>query len=1667
MRTFARSAAIFVASLFLCAGAFAQAGPPPAKAQIIVKFAPGLSDNDKAASIARSGGTERARINQLGMRIIEVPAAQADAVLAKYAADANVKRAERSRQRQTDRAPVDPLYGSQWGLPKIGWDQVFASGRSPAGSATVAVLDTGIDASHPDLAGQVVAGTSILDGSSGMTDPNGHGTWVAGIIAARSDNNEGIAGVGFAGVRVMPVTVLDSSGLGQDGDVIAGIVWAADQGAAVIVMAFSNPGFSQSLQDAIDYAWSKGAVLVAAAGNDAAGAATFPAGDRGVIGAAATDESDQRAAFSNTGQAVFLAAPGVNIQSAAPAGYAAGSGTSASAAFIAGAAALLKATDGGLTNGVIVGRLARTADPAGTTPETGNGRLNLDRALADSSTESIQPAGADPVGAGGPFVGPYSAASGLVFMGLVSPQQGTATYSIVSSVTFNVQFVADTNPSGPNPIIVTPTLSVVPPNTSWFFSPANVTVPGNFQPVNTTLTIITSAATPAGALPFTIANSFDSRTANGSLTVFKASSSTFITTNLAVPTVVGQPYTVPVTVTNAIGPGPSPSGVVLVSDGTSSCSVNPLSSGSGSCVLTSTSTGNPKTITATYQGDGNYSQSSTNAAHPVSKAGTSISITNAAALATPTVFGQSYTVSFSVSVNSPGVGTPTGNVTVTDGSQSCTTTVATGQCQLGSNILGTRTITANYLGDANFNSSGSVPASHQVNPRSTTTGVICVPSSIVFGVPTTCTATVTDSSPGIVVTPFGQVQFNASGAAVSPSSATCTLSGSGSTATCSALFIGNSAGSISVLASFVGNAIQQGSGSTTGATVGPRFTATTVSCSGGPLKPGLNATSICSISVTDTSGGTITTPTGTVNLIATGAGASLSTATCTLSGTGATAFCPSVSVSVTAGGTATVTATYAGDGMHLGSGGGASITVNKRTTGTSLSCSSFIVGVPTPCTATVTDTDGGTAIAPGGSVTFSATGPVSPSSTSCTLSGPSCSVTLTASGGPVSIVSAYQGDAAHLGSSASASFQVLNAVTITASAGTGGTINPSGTATWPPGTTPTYTIAPSSGFRILDVRVDNVSVGAVGSYTFSPLVVGHTISATFRSNTKPSAADRSVVTNEDQAVGVTLSGSDAETAAANLTYTIVAAPLHGTLSGTAPNLIYTPAANYNGPDSFRYTVTDRGEPDSCTSGSGCNAPLASDPAIVGITVNAANDAPVANAGTVSTTEDTPVTFTLTATDVDSTPLTFSIVGAPAHGSLSIGAVTCSTVSNATLTPGSNCSAQVTYTPALNYNSADDGAETFTFKVSDGSVDSPVATVAITVTAVNDSPANLDVTASASTLNEGDALTLSGSFSDPDKDDPHTVTIDWGDGTPSTTIALAPGTFTFSVTHAYRDDNPTATALDLNAISVIVRDGAGAVASANGSVTVGNLTPVVGLATGPAAPMQRNSSATIVVPFTDAGVQDTHTCLINWDDGTTTAGTVTETNGSGTCTGTRTYANAGVYEVFVTIVDDDGGIAATSYRYVVIYDPNGGFVTGGGWIASPAGAYAINPVASGKANFGFVSKYVKGANVPAGETEFQFKAGDFNFKSTVYEWLVIAGARAQYKGSGAINGSGDYGFLLTAIDGQVNGGGGLDRFRIKVWNKATSAVIYDNAPGSDDLDTSNTTVVSGGSVTIHK
>jgi hypothetical protein len=330
-----------------------------------------------------------------------------------------------------------------------------------------------------------------------------------------------------------------------------------------------------------------------------------------------------------------------------------------------------------------------------------------------------------------------------------------------------------------------------------------------------------------------------------------------------------------------------------------------------------------------------------------------------------------------------------------------------------------------------------------------------------------------------------------------------------------------------------------------------------------------------------------------------------------------------------------------------------------------------------------------------------------------------------------------------------------------------------------------------------------------------------------------------------------------------------------------------------------------------------------------------------------------------------------------------------------------------------------------------------------------------------TINEGDSVTLSGDLSDLGSADSFSLTIGWGDGSQAETANLAAGTKTFSLTHTYADDNPTGTPSDTYSIALSIADDDGGTATGSTSVVVDNLTPFLSIATPENGTLYAvNATVNLSASVTDPSSLDTLTCSINWDDGTTATGTLA----AGVCTASHVYMAAGVYTIQVTGTDDDTG-AKTASVMAVVYDPSEGFVTGGGWIDSPAGAYIPGPSLAGRAGFGFVSKYHKGATVPSGGTEFQFEAGSFYFESEAYDWLVVSGARAQFKGTGAVNGLSGYNFLLTLTDGQVNGGGGVDKFRIKIWND--SGVVYDNMlDAPEDIDGANPQAIGGGSIVIH-
>jgi hypothetical protein len=263
----------------------------------------------------------------------------------------------------------------------------------------------------------------------------------------------------------------------------------------------------------------------------------------------------------------------------------------------------------------------------------------------------------------------------------------------------------------------------------------------------------------------------------------------------------------------------------------------------------------------------------------------------------------------------------------------------------------------------------------------------------------------------------------------------------------------------------------------------------------------------------------------------------------------------------------------------------------------------------------------------------------------------------------------------------------------------------------------------------------------------------------------------------------------------------------------------------------------------------------------------------------------------------------------------------------------------------------------------------------------------------------------------------------------------------------------------------------------GTFTIVDTTaPVVTNVAATPNPVALNGSLTITATVSDAntGNSNIKSAEYSLDGGNTWAGSMSGAPGGPTVTATKTLSlGVGVYNVCVrgtdvanntSLITDQNSV--NTCVLVAVFDPSAGFVTGGGWITSPPQAYAADRSLTGKATFGFVSKYKKGQSTPDGETEFQFHAAGFNFKSTSYEWLVIAGAKAQYKGSGTINGSGDYFFMLTAVDGDLKAKGSPDLFRIKVWNKTTLAVIYDNALGVPDTS-DPVTSLGGGSIQIHE
>lgn len=216
----------------------------------------------------------------------------------------------------------------------------------------------------------------------------------------------------------------------------------------------------------------------------------------------------------------------------------------------------------------------------------------------------------------------------------------------------------------------------------------------------------------------------------------------------------------------------------------------------------------------------------------------------------------------------------------------------------------------------------------------------------------------------------------------------------------------------------------------------------------------------------------------------------------------------------------------------------------------------------------------------------------------------------------------------------------------------------------------------------------------------------------------------------------------------------------------------------------------------------------------------------------------------------------------------------------------------------------------------------------------------------------------------------------------------------------------------------------------------------------------------------------HTAQWLIDGKTAVKGVVTEPSGmkTGAVTGSYKFTTPGVYKLQMNITDQKGITTSTTTNgdlqaIVVIYDPNGGYTYGGGYFASPAGALRSNPAARGDVSYGFAVNYFKNATNPKGEMQFEFKLGDLEFNAVNFEYLSVSGSKAQFSGSGRITGDqSGYGFIMTVIDGQLDGSG-TDKVGMKIYNKNTGAIVYDNQPGASDADFPLTPVGANSSVTI--
>jgi len=358
--------------------------------RIIVRFKRRTRASAIDAAFARARVRLDRKLARTELYVAKAADGRRDQALASLRRERSVERLQREvLVSGLDTTPNDPSWPDQWGLRTMGFTRAWDVTRGSK-SVVIAVLDTGLDSSHPELKGAVVPGRDIVHGDNDPADDNGHGTAAAGVIAARGHNGVGIAGACWE-CLVMPVQVLGADGTGKTSDVAAGIIWAVDHGARVINMSLGAPGVTEAMTEAIDYAASKDAVIVAAAGNSSSTTPFYPAADNGVISVAASNPDDQLYTWSNHGPWVEIAAPGCNGALWLKGGYVSFCGTSSAAPLVAGLAALVRSARSTATAAETVQTVYGAVDQM--SGDVHRGRVNAGAALAALPTSDAGPAG--------------------------------------------------------------------------------------------------------------------------------------------------------------------------------------------------------------------------------------------------------------------------------------------------------------------------------------------------------------------------------------------------------------------------------------------------------------------------------------------------------------------------------------------------------------------------------------------------------------------------------------------------------------------------------------------------------------------------------------------------------------------------------------------------------------------------------------------------------------------------------------------------------------------------------------------------------------------------------------------------------------------------------------------------------------------------------------------------------------------------------------------------------------------------------------------------------------------------------------------------------------------------------------------------------------------------